>query len=181
VFYGAESRADFAMAWAAEGPGRAGDGPPRFAQPLRYREVARYAEQLTRYIDIFGRSQVLVVLFDDFVTDPARAVADVCRHIGVAPMTPARLPIVNARKAPRSARLRDWLVRPPAVARAVARTLLPTTELRRRAAARLWRVNTRSATRPPLDPELSRRIRDAYADDIGRLAALIGRDLSSWT
>lgn len=43
----------------------------------------RYLEQIRRYVDVFGEDSLHVVVFEDFVTRPVEAYADVCRHLGV--------------------------------------------------------------------------------------------------
>lgn len=48
-----------------------------------YAAVGRYAPQLRRYIEVFGREALCVVLYDDFVADPLGTFATICRHLGV--------------------------------------------------------------------------------------------------
>jgi len=43
----------------------------------------RYMEQIRRYLDRFGDGTLHAVVFEDFVTRPVAAYADVCRHLGV--------------------------------------------------------------------------------------------------
>lgn len=43
----------------------------------------RYLEQIRRYVDVFGEDALHVVIFEDFVTRPVEAYADVCRHLAI--------------------------------------------------------------------------------------------------
>lgn len=44
---------------------------------------SRYAEQLRRYVDAFGRESIHVALFEEYVADPGAVYAAICRHLGV--------------------------------------------------------------------------------------------------
>ncbi|NIO39215.1 MAG: sulfotransferase, partial [Burkholderiales bacterium] len=43
---------------------------------LRYRDLGLYAKQLSRYYDVFPRDQIKVILFEDFIQDPAQIVSN---------------------------------------------------------------------------------------------------------
>ena len=69
VYNGDENVAELEDALAAESERRRGVGIPsglRFAERLLYREMARFAEQVTRYFDRFGRDAVHVILQDEY-------------------------------------------------------------------------------------------------------------------
>ena len=69
LFNRQEEIEDFGSALAAEPARRRGERlPPGPLRPetLRYRETSRYADQLQRYFDVFGRERVHVIVFDDF-------------------------------------------------------------------------------------------------------------------
>ena len=50
-----------------------------------YASRGRYADQLTAWIDRFGRSRVLVLRSEDLYADPARAYNEVIRFVGLPP------------------------------------------------------------------------------------------------
>jgi len=52
--------------------------------------------------------------------------------------------------------------------------------LRRALGRRLVALNTSGVSRPPLDPQLRRRLQTEFSADIDLLAEGIGRDLSTW-
>lgn len=57
----------------------------RYARPHAYVSRGRYAELLRPWLALFPRSQVLVVRFEDLVTDPADTMGRVHQHLGVRP------------------------------------------------------------------------------------------------
>ena len=83
---GTEDLVDFGAALEAEEDRRNGRRIPEaapFVDALLYRTLPRYAEQLGRYFDTFGREQVLVVILDDLAQDASREYRRVLRFLGV--------------------------------------------------------------------------------------------------
>jgi hypothetical protein len=137
---GNEDIADFRAALAAEPDRRAGKRIPRHAhlpQGLLYSEVPRYAEQIQRYFDAFGRDRVHVIVYEDFARSPEAEYRSVLRFLGVSEsFAPETFGVVNARRRIRSERLRQLLSRPPRLPRLVIRYVVPAC-LRRVSQARL--------------------------------------------
>lgn len=184
LFNGNEDIEDFAAALAAEGDRRHGRRIPPdvlLVEGLYYVDTARYAPQLERYLDVFGRDRVHVILYDDFKADTRAVYRGVLRFLGVDDAIEVPLEVVNPNKRIRSRGLRDILRRPPRWVRAAARLLLPTAGLRRAVRARLQRLNVDYAARRPIDPALRRELTRLFEPDIRRLESVIGRDLSRWT
>lgn len=50
----------------------------------RYLDRSLYAEPLRRYLDVFGREQVLVLRLDDVASAPETVLAQVQRHLGIS-------------------------------------------------------------------------------------------------
>ncbi len=176
-FYaGSEDIADFGEALAAEADRRAGRRMPeraRNVQALQYRQLGRYSEQLQRYLDRFGREQVHVVVFDDFVADPAASYDEVLAFLGLDMSFEPDFKVVNAGAARRSQRLQRLLLSPTVIR--TARTVIP--KRARPAMGRTWdRLNSRPAPRPPLDPEVAAALRADLQPDIQRLSEMLGRD-----
>jgi hypothetical protein len=179
LYGGSEDLADFGEALAAEDDRRQGRRIPPRARNLTalfYREVGRYGEQLERYLDTFGREQVHVVIFDDFIAAPADAYRAVLEFLDVDPDFRPDFKVVNAGAARRSWRLQQLLLAPPVVR--VARAAIP--PRLRPAVGRTWdRINSRPQPRAPLDPEVAVALRADLLPDIVRLGELIGRDLTT--
>jgi hypothetical protein len=176
-YAGSEDIGDFGEALAAEADRRAGRRIPeraRNVKALQYRDVGRYAEQLQRYFDTLGRDQVHVVVFDDFVADPAAAYLEVLTFLGLDTDFKPDFKVVNAAAARRSPRLQRLLLNPTAVR--AARALIPVRA--RPMVGRTWdRLNSRPEKRPPLDPQVAADLRADLRPDIDRLSEMLGRDL----
>src|SRR5262249_8884405 len=58
---------------------RSGTRPPG----LGYRDVARYEPQVRRFLDLFGRDNVRVILFDDFRSQTGAVYRDTLQFLGL--------------------------------------------------------------------------------------------------
>lgn len=141
-----------------------------------YREQARLAPQVRRYLDLFGRDRVHIVVFDDFAADTLRVYRDVLRFLGVEQTThPGRLPVIHGNRRVRSRALQKLVMRPPQV----IRTLLPGF-LRRGLRRYASQINVVVEARPPMPPDLRRRLQREVAAEVDELGRLLDRDLSAW-
>jgi hypothetical protein len=183
--------ADFAGALAAEQDRRHGRRIPRYggSEPWRlfYRDVVRFYEQVERYFTVFGRHQVRVVLFDDFVNEPQRTYERTLAFLDVDKTFAPDFRVVNPNKRIRSRRLQHtvWsLCDPSSRLRRAGTRLIPVHGIRsallQRSVPTLRRMNTAVESRQPIDPAVKAELAAELAPDIDRLGDLIGRDLSRW-
>ena len=149
----------------------------RRPEGLQYRRCARYAEHLRRWIDVFGRERVHVIVFDDFRRDSLGVYRSLLEFLAVDPSFVPRMGVVNANKAPRSIRVQQ-AVNTESFQRALW-------SLPGGAAHALWRAimrsNSRVVARDAIDPGLRMRLNDEMADSVIDLGALLGRDLTHWS
>lgn len=181
---GFEPIADFAAALEAESRRKAGELLPRAAAGLRdnlyYRDMVAFAEQLERYLDVFGADRVHVVLFDDWVSDTRAAYRAVLEFLDVdTAFEPDLGEVVNGSRQVRSIALQRFVFDPPPPVRRAVRALVPD-PLRSRARYGLRSLNTVAGARAPLPPQLARRLSDEMQPGIERLERVLGRDLSAW-
>jgi hypothetical protein len=184
VAEGAEDITDFEQALAAEDDRRRGERVPARRNPrmMLYRERASYSSQLERWFDIFGRDRVHVIIFEDFLREPAAVFRRLLEFLDVDPdYRPPSFASHNVGWAPRSralqrlarSRLPQWLVwqaMPRVIGEGRARSLV-----RAYQASPLYR---RPQKRVPLDRQLRRRLEQEFAPDVARLSELLGRDLA---
>ena len=113
LYQGDEDIPDFATALEAEKKDRAlGRRIPagcRKPFALQYRAVARYHDQVERYLKTFGPARVCVVVHDDLARDTAGEHRRVLEFLQVDPQHEPEFRVVNPNKAVRSATLRDVL------------------------------------------------------------------------
>lgn len=178
VYVGIEPVEELAAALALDEE-RERSGAPRGFPPKSYRDAASYAKQLERYLSVFGRERVHVVLYDDFRRDTQAAVRGAFEFLGVDPAFEPDLEIVNPNKQVRSRLMRRVVRRPPEPVRRVLHQVT-SQRARRLAGQALNRWNTRfvrrSAPPQPVVGELA-----ALADGQAlELRELIGVDLECW-
>jgi hypothetical protein len=180
---GNEDLPSFEDALEAEEDRRAGRRIPRHAhlpQGLLYSEVAMYAEQLERYLELFGRHRVHVVLYDDFANDTAASYGETLRFLDVADdFRPLQFDIVNPNKRVRSEGVRHFLARPPQLPRRIIRAAVPPV-VRRALYERAKGLNITSSLRGPLSDETRDHINGLFRTDTRRLGEILERDLAHW-
>jgi Sulfotransferase domain len=181
LYNGNEDIAGFEAALAAQPDRRRGRRIPRrahFAGGLQYVDTARYADQVERYLRVFGRDRVRVILYEDFQAAPAAAVADTARWLGGRDV-PVAGGVVNENRRVRSRRLQAFLMSPPAPVERAVHAITPRS-LHGRLAPWLIRRNVESRPRDPLPDGVRRRIAAELDGDIRRLEDVLDRDLSAW-
>ena len=181
IFNVIEDIPSFAEALDAEADRRAGrripPGPIN-VENLFYRHSVRFAEQLERYFDVFGRDRVHVMLFDDLRRDGAMAVRGALEFLGVDASLAAAPPTANENRRVRSPLVQRLIFAP--------KLLLPLAPVLRRfplvraMRTRLLEMNSEARPRAPMDPALRRQLLDEFRPEIERLGRLIDRDLSAW-
>lgn len=184
LYAGNEDIANFEQALAAESDRQTGRRlPPHIGCPyqgLYYSQVPRYTEQLKRYFDVFGRKNVQVILFDEFVQDTAAIYHQTLQFLGLNADFYPEFKQVNPNKTVRSATWRNLLKQRPTWLIKTAKTLLPSRRLRQQLLDRLWAVNTRYTTRPTMPIHIRQHLQKMFADEVKLLANLLQKDLTHW-
>ncbi len=191
---GNENLPTFQEALEAENERQLGVGIGRrtyLPQALVYHSTARFTEQVQRYFSVFGRDRVQVIIFDDFQADTAGVYRKTLEFLGAAPdgPGPAFDPVnanVNGNQSVRSSVVRDILNDPLVRGTAITmRAWLPRPVFSwvQMAGLRLNALNFISSRekRLPLARELELSLRRDFAEEIERLSALLGRDLTHWS
>jgi GrpB-like predicted nucleotidyltransferase (UPF0157 family) len=166
---GNEDQPTFEEALAAEADRRERRNLPAgcyFPEGLIYTDAARNAAKVERYFEVFGRSNVFYVLFDDFVRDTAAVYRRALEFLGVDPKFEAELDPAKASMKVRMMAIRQLRDATP--------------EIKQRMQFREMKQHD-GPPRPPMSPETAARLREVFADDVARLGKVIGRDLSAWT
>ena len=178
VRVGIEPVEDFGQALALDQEREQSGGPQGFA-PRSYRSAVRYAEQLKRYLDVFGPEKVRVIPYEDFRDHTYDTYRGSCEFLGVDPGFVPRLAVVNPNRRVRSRAVRSLIWQPPdALRRALRATVSQPTRIRIGAALKRW--NTRPVRRDPMSTEIRRSLQPLVANEVNDLRALLGIDLSSW-
>lgn len=169
---GNEDLPTFEEALAAEPERRQGRGLPPgvyFPEGLLYTDAARNAAKVERYFEVFGRSNVFYVLFDDFVRDTAAVYRRALEFLGVDPKFEAELDPAKASGKVRMMAIRQLRDAPPEV-----KQRMQFKEMKQHDGPPISAIS-------PLSPETAAGLREVFADEVARLGKAIGRDLSAWT
>ncbi|WP_424931107.1 sulfotransferase family protein [Amaricoccus macauensis] len=153
------------------------------ANPL-YVEQGRYKRNLERWLDVFGREAVLVLLAEDIAADPETAYARVCAHLGVS--SEVRPDTLGERShesvASRNAGFQKVLRSAGDAARSLGlgdavRSVKAAPGVRDLLA--LNKRDLRSEIAPML-PETRERLSAQFQEDIGFVAELLERETLPW-
>lgn len=169
---------DFATALALDEE-RVRTGTPTGFPPHSYRDAVRYAEQIERYLEVFGRERVHVIAYEDFRDDTLAAFQGACQFLGVDAGFVPEMDVVNPNRRSRSRAVQRLIRRPPQSLRSVLHTVT-SPSLRHRAGLLLRRLNRRVVARDPLPPGLAESLRPEAEREVKALRELVGLDLSAW-
>lgn len=186
LYNGNENLPSFKEAIEAEEDRKCGKSVPEtvhFAEGLFYSDTARFSQQVQRYFDVFNRERVHVIIYDDFKSDTAKVYGETLEFLEVDPSFLPNFKIINPNKLVRIKTLRNLIVKPPGWYTTAGRILLP--DSLREYMVHLLKgfnkqFNTSFEVRPPMDPELRRRLRKRFEPEVEQLSSLLGRDLTHW-
>ncbi|MGH8009653.1 MAG: sulfotransferase domain-containing protein, partial [Candidatus Binatia bacterium] len=183
LYNGNEDIEDFTTALAAEEDRKRGSRLPKRATNVMgcfYRDNVKFTPQVQRYLEVFGRENVHIIIFDDLKNGMARVYRDCCAFLGVARNFQADFHVINPRKRVRSTLLRDLLHQPPPAVGWLWRAL--GLRLTHRGGYNGWlkRLNTTQANIPPMEPQLRRQLQEEFLPEVEQLSRLLDRDLTHW-
>jgi len=145
---------------------------------LFYRDVIKYAEQVKRYIDIFGNENVYVIIFDDFVNNTTNVYRYTLKFLGVNHNFKTELKPINTSKKIRSKIIRNFLK--------TSSKLIPirhTSSLKpliNKIVTKIIKWNTFHEDYTPLNRKLHNHLQNEFKPEIKKLSRLLDRDLSFW-
>jgi len=147
-----------------------------------YLQTGLYARTLEEYIRRFGRERILILFVDDVQADLQGQADKVFDFLGVARMpvaTDLRRNESQALKHPTIKRLANRAYALGPVRTFLNRTLGPEqrSKIKRLILSRNYRKNEAV---PPADPAVQSRLQAFYLEDMRRLQAMTGRDLTNW-
>lgn len=146
-------------------------------------DLCSYVANLRRWQAAFGKSQVLVMLYEDLASNPQGYLDAICDFIGARRIALDRSNLGSAKVYPAPAAAHSKPIGRRTIAALVwasrhgARPLIA---LGQRAS--LWKIMRRRLVEdfPPLSEESADQIRAMTLPDTEELERIIGRDLSSW-
>lgn len=147
---------------------------PEYWRDYLYFSGGLYVGQVCRFLDTF--QNVHVIVFDDLVRNPSEVFAKLCQFLEIDASICPNFTAENRSRFPRSTRAQYTL----RAMRDLARNFPLARRPLIRAMESLMRLNVKIGEQRRLDPVSSVSLRARYTDEVGRLSALLGRDLSHW-
>jgi len=182
-----EDQPSFEQAWRLEDERRQGRSiPAHFRKEIGvpgYRDVASLGEQVEKAFSLIPEQQRMMIVFDDFTADTTAVYARVLAFLGVPHDGRTEFPRINEGQKIRHPRL--WalvwgtMMRAHPLIDPVKRMLKVSTLNIYPRLSRLFLG--RRSERPTMPDALRAEMRAYFDEDIKRLSAAIGRDLTGWT
>ena len=151
-------------------------------QDPRYLLRAYYANHLDRFIEIFTRERIKVVLLEDIIECPEQTVRDVFDFLGVESEID-----LDLNNVPKNRAKKNRLVSPEPVMRWFSSFLIEHDQaalLRKMRNLGLKKlllgISTIESPREPLNLETQDRVSRLFHDDISELEVILDRDLTTW-
>tara|TARA_B100000678_G_C18217182_1_gene505734 strand:+ start:62 stop:1018 length:957 start_codon:yes stop_codon:yes gene_type:complete len=183
-YTGAEDVADFETALALEDQRASVLAPIArgVAESRLYSRVFAYRQNISRYLDTFGRDNVRVILLDDLKSEPRQTLEHIFDWLGLA-TEPARTIDVRSRNGPKDVRSRallDLALYPPRPVAGLARAMVgPIARRRATKLLRRWATKPKAAN-PALSQQVFHQLVRRHEGDIAWLEEFLGRELGHW-
>lgn len=183
IYEGNEDVLDFKTALNLDESRRNGKNLPDsadfFELPL-YSDSVLFYEQVKRYLDVFGKNYVHIILYDNFKMDTKKVVSETLEFLGIDNRLPIDYNIINPNKRIKWFRLHRLIKRPGSAIRTVFRIIVPVRRLRHFIMLKVSNWNIKTGKRTKMNDKLYESLKRKYAADVKLLANLINRDLSAW-
>lgn len=179
-----EDEKDFEKAWFLQAERQKGENIPKTCRSprfLEYKNIGCLGTQLERLFEIFDRSHVKVIVFDDFAAATKEVYEDTLSFLGVPSDGKVDFPKVNVNKISRPGIITRLAQRPPERLVKSYRRVKNTLNLG--AIGLLRRINkltSEEAEREAITQNMKEELRGAFRDDILLLSDLLERDLTHW-
>lgn len=141
-------------------------------------DVAMYADQVKRYLDVFGGTHVHIIIYDDLKTDTAMVYRNTLSFLNVDTTYNAGLRIVSSNERIRNVKLHQLMTGRDFMVKKLTRMVIPA-PLRRRMRRFLRSLNEPEKPRAPMNLETRQWLEKKFRTDVERLSGLIDRDLVS--
>ena len=182
---------DFKLALEAEPERKAGNRIPKECTgetTLYYSEVAKFAEQVERYYDLFGQNRVQIIIFEDFKTDTAQVYRSTLDFLEVDPEFVPEFKVHNPRQKVRNQSFYRAYMNFKWTTFKIGRLLkpLPFYAFLKKIAVNVMHsayLNNllRKKESSAIEPELKEQLIVKFTPEVIKLSKIINRDLTSWT
>jgi hypothetical protein len=155
------------------------DSVDYFALPP-YKDSVLFSNQVKRYLDVFKKENVRVILYEDFIGNTKKIVSETLEFLGINNKFQIDYKVVNPNKRIKWFYLHRLIKKPPLKLKRMIRIILPVRKIRHSIMFRLFTWNVREQGRKKMSKDLNSKLKDFFKDDIHSLGQIIDRDLSAW-
>ena len=148
---------------------------------LYYSELVDYSKYLKNYIEVFGNKNVHVIIFEEFFKDVDNSFQKLLSFLEVnEEKSEINFSRVNPRRNIKSKNLNNFIRRPSAIIRWIARIALPSQKLRFKVYNSIRNLNTSNSKVNSIDKEKRVYLEKVLKPKIEAFEKLISKDLSLW-
>jgi hypothetical protein len=187
----AEDIKDFELALKAETDRKKGLRIPQECTGevnLYYSEVAKFSEQVQRYLELFSKEHVYIIIFDDFKQDTAKIYRQLLRFLEVDETFNANFEIYNSRKKVKNMTTYKLFVNFKWWVHKIGRKSkkIPFYEFIRKLTLSfiyndyLNQKIFKTVESSKIPPQFKKELTAQFTPEIERLSKLIDRDLTHW-
>lgn len=182
-----EDQTSFETAWSLQKTRAEGKSLPSYCpepRQLQYRDIYSYAGQVGRYLDIFGRKQVLVLRFEEIAQAPQQVIDRILDFLDLPPFEESiELPKTNTRRQPRFPWLTQMISAPPPALRPLVGPIkrgMNAVGLKPSVIMMKYLSRSGATAKPKLESDFQNELLASFTEDITRLEAVLQLDLSDW-
>ncbi len=175
----AENEPNFEKALALEDTRKDGKNIPKYTPApsfAYYSEISKFYDQIKRFMILFGKEQLKIVLIDDLKNNPSKVYRDVLKFLGVNSNFKPTFQKINENKIITNKFLHRINMLPPnqSVIKRIYRKIFPK-KLREKISEK--KIFMKSGTRNKMHPSLRRKLKKIYYNEVMNLSKLLRRDL----
>ena len=139
-----------------------------------YIERAKYYQQVKRYIDLFGRDRVNVIIFEEFLQDPTKSFSEIFNFLEVDQNFKPTIKRVNSGGVMRFKQIEQLLQKDFPV----IKNIFPLV-WRDKIRIFLRDLNVKTGEKPVLSAKMRHQLTAVFDEDVKSLESLLGRELWS--
>jgi len=151
-----------------------------FFETPAYVDSVLFSGQVGRYLNVFGREKVHIILYEDFKTDPQKIVSETLQFLALNTDLDIEYKLINSNKQVNSIHLHRLIKKPPMKLKKIVRTILPSRKLRHIIMSNFFNWNIEIKERKKINARLNEKLKKRLAEDINILGKMIDKDLSMW-
>lgn len=146
-----------------------------------YFQSSMYYNYVNRYINTFGKENVRIYIFEEFIKNLPKLCNELFRFLNVDPEFIPDFKVYNKSRSPKLRSLQIFLTKPPPFLKIIFDSLPRMLKEKIFNALKMiyWK-NMRETKRPTLNPLLRKSLHNKFITDIHKLEELVKKDLSAW-